>query len=145
MDEAGIEATGLAPLQPILDRFAAIDSHAALSRALGEELRADVDALNNTNFRTDRLFGVWVTAALDDPATSRPYLLQGGLDLPDREYYLAALRAHGRRPQGVCRPRLAHAAARRRWPIPTPRRPRSSRSKPRWRARTPPAPSRSTC
>jgi len=44
--------------------------------------------LNNTNFWTDRLFGVWVTAALDDPATSRPYLLQGGLDLPDREYYL---------------------------------------------------------
>ncbi|HWN84627.1 MAG TPA: M13 family metallopeptidase [Vicinamibacterales bacterium] len=90
MDDAGIEAAGLAPLKPILDRFAAIDSHAALSRALGEELRADVDALNNTNFRTDRLFGVWVTAALDDPATSRPYLLQGGLDLPDREYYLAA-------------------------------------------------------
>ena len=88
MDDAGIEAKGLAPLQPMLARIAAIDSHAALSRALGEELRADVDALNNTNFRTDRLFGVWVTAALDDPATSRPYLLQGGLDLPDREYYL---------------------------------------------------------
>jgi len=88
MDDAGIEAKGLAPLQPMLGRIAAIDSQAALSRALGEELRADVDALNNTNFWTDRLFGVWVTAALDDPATSRPYLLQGGLDLPDREYYL---------------------------------------------------------
>ena len=89
MDEAGIEAKGLSTLKPLLDRIAAIDSHGALSRALGEELRADVDALNNTNFRTDRLFGVWVTAALDDPSTSRPYLLQGGLDLPDREYYLA--------------------------------------------------------
>ena len=96
MDEAGIEAKALAPLAPMLERIAAIDSHAALSRALGEELRADVDALNNTNFRTDRLFGVWVTAALDDPATSRPYLLQGGLDLPDREYYLGASAAHGR-------------------------------------------------
>ena len=89
MDEAAIEAKGLTPLKPVLDRFAAIDSHAALSRVLGEELRADVDALNNTNFRTDRLFGVWITAALDDPAATRPYLLQGGLDLPDREYYLA--------------------------------------------------------
>ena len=90
MDEAGIEAKGLAPLKPMLDRIAAIDSHSALSRALGEELRADVDALNNTNFRTDRLFGVWITAALDDPSVTRPYLLQGGLDLPDREYYLDA-------------------------------------------------------
>jgi predicted metalloendopeptidase len=89
MDEAAIEAKGLTPLKPVLDRFAAIDSRAALSRVLGEELRADVDALNNTNFRTDRLFGVWITAALDDPAATRPYLLQGGLDLPDREYYLA--------------------------------------------------------
>jgi len=88
MDEAGIEAKALTPLAPMLERIAAIDSHTALSRALGEELRADVDALNNTNFRTDRLFGVWVTAALDDLSTSRPYLLQGGLDLPDREYYL---------------------------------------------------------
>ena len=89
MDEAGIEARGLTPLKPVLDRFAGITSHAALSRVLGEELRADVDALNNTSFRTDRLFGVWITAALDDPAATRPYLLQGGLDLPDREYYLA--------------------------------------------------------
>jgi putative endopeptidase len=89
MDEAGIEARGVAPLKAMLDRIAAIDSPASLSRVLGEELRADVDALNNTNFRTDRLFGVWITADLNDPSTSRPYLLQGGLDLPDREYYLA--------------------------------------------------------
>ncbi|HEV8397296.1 MAG TPA: M13 family metallopeptidase [Vicinamibacterales bacterium] len=89
MDEAGIEGRGLAPLKPMLDRYAAIDSLAALSRVLGEELRADVDALNNTNFRTERLFGVWITAALDDPTATRPYLLQGGLDLPDREYYVA--------------------------------------------------------
>jgi putative endopeptidase len=89
MDDAAIEAKGLAPLKPMLDRIAAIDSHSALSRALGEELRADVDALNTTNFHTDRLFGVWVTGDLNDPATSVPYLLQGGLDMPDREYYLA--------------------------------------------------------
>ena len=106
MDDAGIEAKGLAPLQPMLARIAAIDSPAALSRALGEELRADVDALNNTNFRTDRLFGVWVTAALDDPATSRPYLLQGGLDLPDREYYLE----NSPRMTGVRKEFAAHVA-----------------------------------
>ena len=89
MDDAAIEAKGLAPLQPLLDRIGAIDSISALSRALGEELRADVDALNATNFHTDRLFGVWVTGNLNDPAKSVPYLLQGGLDMPDREYYVA--------------------------------------------------------
>jgi len=90
MDEAAIEAKGLAPLKPLLDRIAAIDSVPGLSRALGDEVRADVDALNSTNFHTDRLFGVWVTGNLNDPATSVPYLLQGGLDMPDREYYVAA-------------------------------------------------------
>ena len=36
MDEAGIEAAGLAPLQPELDRIAAISSPADLARVLGE-------------------------------------------------------------------------------------------------------------
>ncbi len=89
MDETGIETKGLAPLKTVLDRIAAIDSPSSLARVLGEELRADVDALNYTNFQTDRLFGVWITANLNEPSKSAPYLLQGGLDLPDREYYLA--------------------------------------------------------
>jgi len=89
MDEAAIEARGLAPLAGILARIAAIESVTDLSRVLGEEVRADVDALNSTNFHTDRLFGVWVTGNLNDPARSVPYLLQGGLDMPDREYYVS--------------------------------------------------------
>ena len=43
MDEAAIEAAGLAPLQPRLDAIAAIADPAALARALGETVRADVD------------------------------------------------------------------------------------------------------
>jgi putative endopeptidase len=89
MDEPGIAARGLAPLKTTLARIEAVASVADLSRALGEELRADVDALNATNFHTDRLFGVWVTADLNDPSRNVPYLLQGGLDMPDREYYVA--------------------------------------------------------
>jgi len=89
MDEAGIEAKGTAPLKPLLDRIFAIQSPAALARVLGEDLRSDVDALNATNFHTDRLFGAWITGDLNDPSKSSPYLLQGGLDLPDREYYVA--------------------------------------------------------
>jgi len=49
---------------------------------LGGELRADVDALNSTNFETGNLFGVWVTQGLKDPAHTYPYLLQGGLACP---------------------------------------------------------------
>src|SRR5438552_8187782 len=88
MDEPDIEAKGLRPLQPTLDRIAAIGDRRALSRALGATLRADVDALNSTNFYTDNLFGLWVAQDLNDPRRYLPFLLQGGLDMPDRAYYL---------------------------------------------------------
>jgi putative endopeptidase len=35
------------------------------------------------------LFGLWVSPDLHEPAINAPYLLQGGLDLPDREYYVS--------------------------------------------------------
>jgi putative endopeptidase len=90
MDSAGIEARGLAPLRPQLAEIDAIASPADLARALGSRLRADVDPLNNTNFWTENLFGLWVTQKLDDPGRTVPYLLQGGLGLPEREYYLSS-------------------------------------------------------
>ncbi len=88
LDEAGIEQKGAAPLKPELDRIAAINDRRALSRALGETLRADVDALNTGDVTTDRLFGLWVVEDLNEPSRYAPYLLQGGLGLPDRDYYL---------------------------------------------------------
>jgi putative endopeptidase len=89
MDTAGIEARGLEPLRPQLAEIAGIATQADLARALGKRLRADVDPLNNTNFFTENLFGLWVSQSLDDPKRTVPYLLQGGLGMPDREYYLA--------------------------------------------------------
>jgi endothelin-converting enzyme/putative endopeptidase len=89
MDEAGIEAKGLTPLRPHLDAIAAIRDKKELARALGETLRADVDALNNTNFHTPNLFGLWVAPGFNDPEHYAAYLMQGGLQLPDREYYLS--------------------------------------------------------
>jgi predicted metalloendopeptidase len=89
MDEAAIESKGIAPLKPQLDAIAAIADRPALARALGEQLRADVDPLNNTNFETDSLFGVWIAQGLTDPSHNFPYLLQGGLGMPDRDYYLS--------------------------------------------------------
>ena len=88
MDEAGIEAKGLQPLKPALDRIAAISDAQGFARVLGGTLRADVDVLNATNFYTDHLFGLWVAQDLNDPSRYSPFLLQGGLGMPDREYYL---------------------------------------------------------
>ena len=89
MDQKAIDAAGLAPVKPDLDRFAAIDDVRDLSRVLGEQLRADVDPLNATDFATENLFGGFVTQALAGGEVM-PYLLQGGLGMPEREYYLSA-------------------------------------------------------
>ena len=89
MDDATIESRGLAPLAPHLKAIADIHNKQELARALGESLRADVDALNNTNFHTPHLFGLWVAPGFSDSDHYAAYLMQGGLQLPDREYYLA--------------------------------------------------------
>lgn len=88
LDEAGIEAKGVAPLQPELEAIAAIADKKTLARAFGESLRADVDLLNATNYYTDRLFGLWVSPNLLQPDAYAPYLVQGGLGMPDRDFYL---------------------------------------------------------
>ena len=88
IDEGGIEARGTAPLKPLLRKIAAIRDRSALARALGASLRADVDPLNNTSFSTENLFGLWVAQGFNDPDHYTPYLLQGGLGMPDRAYYL---------------------------------------------------------
>jgi putative endopeptidase len=88
LDEAGIEAKGLAPLSADMARIAAIKDKASLSSYLGGTLRADVDALNSTNFYTDNVFGMWVQQGFSDPDHNLPYILQGGLGMPDRDYYI---------------------------------------------------------
>jgi putative endopeptidase len=89
-DAAAIEARGLAPLRPELAAIDALRDKRALSRMLGANLRADVDPLNATDFQTGNLFGLFVSQSFDDPGVTVPYVLQGGLGLPDRDYYLSA-------------------------------------------------------
>ncbi|MBS0199279.1 MAG: M13 family metallopeptidase [Proteobacteria bacterium] len=89
MDTAGIEQRGIAPMKPELDAIAGLKDKTALAQYLGAGLRADVDPINATNFQTDHLFGLFVTQGLTDPSKNIPYLLQGGLGLPDRDYYLS--------------------------------------------------------
>ena len=88
MDEKTIEERGLSPLQPALAAIAQIHDARQLAAALGATLRADVDVLNATNLYTGHLFGLWVAQDLNDPSRVSPFLLQGGLDMPDRDYYL---------------------------------------------------------
>jgi predicted metalloendopeptidase len=88
IDEAAIEKQGLAPLETLLATVTAIQDRSALATYICGDLRADVDALNNTNFQTDRLFGLWFAADLADPTRYAPFVMQGGLGMPDRDYYL---------------------------------------------------------
>jgi putative endopeptidase len=88
MDEPAIEKLGLKPLEPGLKQIDAISDRAALARAFGTTLRADVDVLNATRLSTANFFGLWVAQDLDDPSRYSPFLLQGGLGMPDRDYYL---------------------------------------------------------
>lgn len=101
MDEAGIEKLSIQPLKPELDAIAAIADKAALSRYLGTTLRADVDLLNATNFYTDRLFGLWVSQDLNDPNKVSPYLVQGGLGVPDRSLLVDPANAEVRTAYGA--------------------------------------------
>jgi predicted metalloendopeptidase len=89
MDESGIEARGLAPLASQLAAIDALRSKHDLAHALGATLRADVDPMNATNFETENLFGMWMSQGLEDPSHYLPYLLQGGLGMPERDYYLS--------------------------------------------------------
>ena len=89
-DQAGIDARGLTPLRSELAAITALRDKRALSAMLGSNVMVDVDPLNATNFHTENLFGLFVTQAFDRPDTTVPYVLQGGLGLPDRDYYVSS-------------------------------------------------------
>jgi putative endopeptidase len=90
VDTAGIEKRGVAPVKADVAKIEAIADKGALAEAIGHSLRADTDPLNNTNFHTENLLGIFVTQAFDDPTRTVPYVMQGGLGLPDRDYYLSS-------------------------------------------------------
>jgi putative endopeptidase len=89
MDTKAIAKHGLAPLKSKLDAINAIHSRKALARVLGSRLRQDVDPINATHFHTEHLFGLFVAQGLTGPSHNIAYLLQGGLTMPSRDYYLA--------------------------------------------------------
>jgi putative endopeptidase len=90
MDQAGIDQRTPPALKADIDRFESIADKKALASAIGSTIRADVDPLNATNLQTENLFGIFVTQSMSEPSKNVPYLLQGGLGLPDRDYYLSS-------------------------------------------------------
>lgn len=75
MDEAGIEARGLAPAQPDLDRIAAAKTRADIARLFGTIGFATLFDINlNPDFKNPNRYAVFIS--------------QSSLGLPDRDYYL---------------------------------------------------------
>jgi predicted metalloendopeptidase len=85
-----IDRAGIAPAKADLDAIGRIADKHQLSAAIGGTLRADTDPLNATNFKTENLFGIFVTQGLATPGEQLPYLMQGGIGLPERDYYLSS-------------------------------------------------------
>ena len=78
MDEAAIEAKGLAPLKHYLDHVAGISNRTQLAKAFGMLTRMGVDVP----------VGVGPQQDLKNPNIYSVYVGQGGLGMPDRDYYL---------------------------------------------------------
>ena len=78
MDEAGIEAKGFGAIKPALDRIAAITTPAQLATALGAAQRVGIPGP----------FGVGVEQDPRDPEHYMVGMIQSGLGLPDRDYFL---------------------------------------------------------
>ncbi len=76
-DEAKIEAAGLAPLQPQLDKIAALNDTAAITRYLRDS-QAEGKGV---------LFSLFANADYKDSANVIAYVGQGGLGLPEKGYY----------------------------------------------------------
>jgi putative endopeptidase len=78
MDRAGRDAAWIKPLQPVLDRYAAIASKADLVAAFAND---EIDG-------SDAPIGFGLSADRKDPDVYLASLGVGGLGLPDRDYYL---------------------------------------------------------
>ncbi|HEY0102940.1 MAG TPA: M13-type metalloendopeptidase [Brevundimonas sp.] len=80
MDEATVERLGATPLQADLAEVRAADTREKIARLMGR---------TQSGFGSS-LFGVQIFEDLKDPRTISAYIGQGGLGMPDRDYYLEA-------------------------------------------------------
>ena len=89
MDESGIEAAGLKPLQPELDRIAGLKSKKDLTLEVAHLHHAFPGAwLGGDNQSNSPLFGFTGQQDYDNASIVVAQIDQGGLSLPNRDYYL---------------------------------------------------------
>jgi putative endopeptidase len=88
IDEAGLDRRGLEPLKPELARVAAIASRADLARALAVLTYADLSNPNGASRPDPGPISAGVSVDIKQPTQYVPSLGQGGICLPDRDYYL---------------------------------------------------------
>ena len=89
MDEAGIESRKLAPLKQELARVAAVASSADLARALAQLSWDDLPALpGGAGAVPAAPIASAVVVDIKNPDRYLPSLIQGGIGLPDRDYFL---------------------------------------------------------
>ena len=93
LDTGGIEARGLAPLERELAAIAAIADRRALASYLGQTLRLD----DGANQQTESLWGVWIHQGFHDPDHYAAHFVQGGLELADLSDYLDPAPEHAAR------------------------------------------------
>jgi len=79
MDEQAVEKAGIGPLEPWLAKIAEVEDPESVLRMTAELHKADAGAL----------FGVGVLPDFKDPDTNIAFFVQGGLGLPDRDYYVS--------------------------------------------------------
>jgi putative endopeptidase len=89
LNETAIEASGLAPVKPLLDNIDRVKDKAALTRVLGSGIRADVDPLNFGVYNSSHLLGLSVERSTHGEKNYVAFLVQGGLGLPDRTQYVS--------------------------------------------------------
>jgi len=78
MDEKAVDAKGIAPIQPELERIAAVKDKGALIEEIGR-----LHLVGGTS-----LFSFYSSSDLHNADQVIAYINQGGLSLPDRDYYI---------------------------------------------------------
>ncbi|MEP6763569.1 MAG: M13 family metallopeptidase [Gemmatimonadaceae bacterium] len=88
MNDAAIEAQGLAPIKKQLDSIGHLENKATLTRFLGHAMPADVDPLNVGIYQSSHVLGFAVERSIHGEKTYDAFLVQGGLGLGDRDQYV---------------------------------------------------------
>jgi putative endopeptidase len=89
MDESAIEAAGLKPLQPELDRITALKSKKELTLEIAHLHHLFPGAWEQSDNQTNSpLFGFTGQQDYDDASKVVAQIDQGGLSLPNRDYYI---------------------------------------------------------